>query len=147
MPECETRRKYSRCAGSTWTGRTVAISSTIARLQRDEGTFQSARAFSKRCWRGMPIKRKAGSFHQNGQSAAISPRWPGNSKRLGRMPACQNDLVLYCARHGFGTEMYRATKNLFAVMKAMGDAAVATTMKYQHHDIDEIAHVAAQRVQ
>ena len=25
------------------------------------------------------------------------------------------DLVLYCARHGFGTEMYRATKNLFAV--------------------------------
>ena len=63
------------------------------------------------------------------------------------MPACQNDLVLYCARHGFGTEMYRATKNLFAVMKAMGHAAVATTMKYQHQDIDEIAHVASQRVQ
>src|SRR5467141_208846 len=57
------------------------------------------------------------------------------------------DLVLYCARHGFGTEMYRATKNLFAVMKAMGHAAVATTMKYQHQDIDEIAHVASQRVQ
>lgn len=41
----------------------------------------------------------------------------------------------------------RATKNLFAVMKAMGHAAVATTMKYQHQDIDEIAHVASQRVQ
>jgi len=58
-----------------------------------------------------------------------------------------DDLVLYCARHGFGTEMYRATKNLFAVMKVMGHAAVATTMKYQHQDIDEIAHVASQRVQ
>jgi hypothetical protein len=58
-----------------------------------------------------------------------------------------DDLVLYCARHGFGTEMYRATKNLFAVMKAMGHAAVATTMKYQHQDIDEIAHVASQRLQ
>ena len=58
-----------------------------------------------------------------------------------------DDLVLYCARHGFGTEMYRATKNLFAVMTAMGHAAVATTTKYQHHDIDEIAHVASQRVQ
>jgi integrase len=58
-----------------------------------------------------------------------------------------DDLVLYCARHGFGTEMYRATKNLFAVMKAMGHATVATTMKYQHQDIDEIAHVASQRVQ
>jgi integrase len=58
-----------------------------------------------------------------------------------------DDLVLYCAHHGFGTEMYRATKNLFAVMKVMGHAAVATTMKYQHQDIDEIAHVASQRVQ
>jgi integrase len=57
------------------------------------------------------------------------------------------DLVLYCARHGFGTEMYRETKNLFAVMKAMGHAAVATTMKYQHHDIDEIAEVASRRIQ
>lgn len=57
-----------------------------------------------------------------------------------------DDLVLYCARHGFGTEMYRATKNLFAVMKVMGHSAVTTTMKYQHHDIDEIAQVASQRV-
>ncbi len=57
------------------------------------------------------------------------------------------DLVLYCARHGFGTEMYRATKNLFAVMKVMGHATVTTTMKYQHQDIDEIAQVASQRVQ
>jgi len=32
-------------------------------------------------------------------------------------------------------------------MKAMGHAAVATTMKYRHQDIDEIAHVARQRVQ
>lgn len=58
-----------------------------------------------------------------------------------------DDLVLYCARHGFGTEMYRATKNLFAVMKVMGHSAVTTTMKYQHHDIDEIAQVASTRVQ
>jgi integrase len=57
-----------------------------------------------------------------------------------------NDLVLYCARHGFGTEMYRATKNLFAVMKVMGHTAVTTTMKYQHQDIDEVAKVASQRV-
>jgi hypothetical protein len=32
-------------------------------------------------------------------------------------------------------------------MKAMGHSAVMTTMKYQHHDIDEIAQVASQRVQ
>jgi len=57
------------------------------------------------------------------------------------------DLVLYCARHGFGTEMYRATKNLFAVMNVMGHTAVSTTMKYQHQDIDEVAAVASRRVQ
>jgi integrase len=57
------------------------------------------------------------------------------------------DLVLYCARHGFGTEMYRATKNLFAVMNVMGHTAVSTTMKYQHQNIDEVALVASHRVQ
>ena len=58
-----------------------------------------------------------------------------------------NDLVLYCARHGFGTEMYRATKNLFAVMNVMGHTTVSTTMKYQHQNIDEVAEVASRRVQ
>ena len=58
-----------------------------------------------------------------------------------------NDLVLYCARHGFGTEMYRATKNLFAVINVMGHTTVSTTMKYQHQDIDEVAAVASNRVQ
>jgi integrase len=58
-----------------------------------------------------------------------------------------NDLVLYCARHGFGTEMYRATKNLFAVMNVMGHTTVSTTMKYQHQNIDEVAEVASHRVQ
>jgi len=58
-----------------------------------------------------------------------------------------DDLVLYCARHGFGTEMYRATKNLFAVMNVMGHTAVSTTMKYQHQDIDEVAAVTSHRTQ
>lgn len=58
-----------------------------------------------------------------------------------------NDLVLYSALYGFGTEMYRANKNLFVVMKVMGHSAVATTMKYQDHDIDETAQVASQGVQ
>jgi len=58
-----------------------------------------------------------------------------------------NDIVLYCARHGFGTEMYRATKILFAVMNVMGHTTVTTTMKYQHQNIDEVAAVASHRVQ
>jgi len=46
-----------------------------------------------------------------------------------------------------GTEMYRATKNLFAVMNVMGHTTVSTTMKYQHQNIDEVAAVASRRVQ
>jgi integrase len=34
-------------------------------------------------------QRKVGSFHQNGQGVAISLRWPGNSRTLGKMPACR----------------------------------------------------------
>lgn len=66
------------------------------------------------------------------------------ARKAAGLPA---DLVLYCARHGFGTEMYRATKNLFAVMNVMGHTAVSTTMKYQHQDIDEVAAVTSRRIQ
>ncbi len=66
------------------------------------------------------------------------------ARKAAGLPA---DLVLYCARHGFGTEMYRATKNLFAVMNVMGHTAVSTTMKYQHQDIDEVAEVTSHRIQ
>jgi len=39
--------------------------------------------------------------------------------------------------------MYRATKNLFAVMHVMGHTTVSTTMKYQHQNIGEVAEVPA----
>lgn len=47
-------------------------------------------------------------------------------------------LVLYCARHTFGTTAYAATGNLAAVMDAMGHQDVRTTIKYQHQDIGVI---------
>jgi site-specific recombinase XerC len=112
---------------------------------------QATGAFTLRCVSNDTViddLRKQGAldarstFRRNGQSTVA--RQFQDARKVAGLP---NDLVLYCARHGFGTEMYRATKNLFAVMKAMGRAAVATTMKYQHQDIDEIAHVASQRVQ
>jgi Protein of unknown function (DUF433) len=46
----------------------------------------------------------------------------GQFRKARKAAGLPNDLVLYCARHGFGTEMYRATKNLFAVKSlANGD--------------------------
>jgi integrase len=42
-------------------------------------------------------------------------------------------LVLYSARHTFGTFALQATGNLPAVMQTMGHASVSSTLPYQHH--------------
>jgi len=46
------------------------------------------------------------------------------------------DLVLYCARHDFGTFVMSKTGNLKAVMDAMGHADVKIAMTYQHPELD-----------
>lgn len=46
--------------------------------------------------------------------------------------------ILYGARHAFGTEVYRATGNLKAVMDSMGHADVRTAMRYQHPELDVV---------
>ena len=47
-------------------------------------------------------------------------------------------LVLYCARHAFGTAIYEGTGNLAMVMKVMGHTDVRTAMRYQHPILDPV---------
>jgi integrase len=56
-----------------------------------------------------------------------------------------DSLVLYCARHTFGTAVYEATGNLALVMKAMGHSDVRTAMRYQHPALDSLREVIDQR--
>jgi site-specific recombinase XerC len=42
------------------------------------------------------------------------------------------ELVLYCARHDFGSFVLAKTGNLKAVMNAMGHGDVRSAMVYQH---------------
>jgi site-specific recombinase XerD len=51
------------------------------------------------------------------------------------------ELVLYCARHDFGTRVLMRTGNLAAVMKTMGHRDVKTAMHYQHPELD-VVHAA-----
>src|SRR5215471_9703892 len=44
-------------------------------------------------------------------------------------------LVLYCARHDYGTRILMRTGNLAAVMKTMGHRDVKTAMHYQHPEL------------
>ena len=46
------------------------------------------------------------------------------------------DLVMYCARHDFGTYALSRTGNLAAVMKTMGHKDVKTAMQYQHPELE-----------
>ena len=46
------------------------------------------------------------------------------------------ELVLYCARHDYGTRVLARTGNLAAVMKTMGHRDVKTAMHYQHPELD-----------
>lgn len=46
------------------------------------------------------------------------------------------DLVLYCARHDYGTRILMRTGNLAAVMRTMGHRDVKTAMHYQHPELE-----------
>jgi integrase len=46
------------------------------------------------------------------------------------------ELVLYCARHDYGTRVLTHTGNLAAVMRTMGHRDVRTAMHYQHPELE-----------
>lgn len=48
------------------------------------------------------------------------------------------ELVLYCARHDYGTRVLMRTGNLAAVMRTMGHRDVKTAMHYQHPELDVV---------
>jgi len=46
------------------------------------------------------------------------------------------ELVLYCARHDYGTRVLMRTGNLAAEMRTMGHRDVKTAMHYQHPELE-----------
>ena len=62
----------------------------------------------------------------------VNKLWVAARKKAG-LP---EDLVLYCARHDFGTYVLDKTGNLKLVMDTMGHVDVPTAMKYQHPELE-----------
>jgi integrase len=60
--------------------------------------------------------------------ALVNRQWVRARQAAGLPP----DLVLYCARHDYGSFVLSETGNLKAVMNAMGHADVKSAMIYQH---------------
>ncbi|HEY6251878.1 MAG TPA: site-specific integrase [Candidatus Angelobacter sp.] len=65
-------------------------------------------------------------------AAFVNRQWVKARKAAG-LP---EDLVLYCARHDFGTYVMRKTGNLKAVMDTMGHTDVKIALTYQHPELD-----------
>lgn len=65
-------------------------------------------------------------------AAFVNRQWVEARKAAG-LP---EDLVLYCARHDFGTYVMRTTGNLKAVMDTMGHTDVKIALTYQHPELD-----------
>jgi len=74
-------------------------------------------------------------------SGLVSKQWLRARKAAG-LP---KDLVLYCARHDYGTTMVEETGNLKAVMEVMGHVDVKTAMKYHHPGLRVISDVVRAR--
>ena len=65
-------------------------------------------------------------------AAYVNRQWVKARKAAG-LP---EGLVLYCARHDFGTYLLNETGNLKAVMDTMGHGDAQTAMKYQHPELE-----------
>jgi len=55
------------------------------------------------------------------------------------------EIVLYCARHTFATQVLGATGNLALIMKAMGHSDAKTAMVYQHPAIETVRQVVDEK--
>lgn len=64
----------------------------------------------------------------------VSKQWL-EAKKLAGIP---DSVVLYCARHRFGTDAMQATGNLMAVMDAMGHENANTARIYNHPGLQQI---------
>ncbi len=65
-------------------------------------------------------------------AAMVNRRWVRARKAAG-LP---DDLVLYCARHDYGSFVLSKTGNLKVVMELMGHRDYRSALNYQHHGID-----------
>jgi integrase len=74
-------------------------------------------------------------------AAFVNRQWV-KARKKAKLP---EDLVLYCARHDFGTYVMRKTGNLKAVMDTMGHTDVKIALTYQHPELDIVRDAIDER--
>lgn len=113
--------------------RIIGMSGRVAEVLRGRVREQSAsKRFKDTPW-VFPSVRRSKSGHISGVSKAF-----GIARREAGLP---EELVLYSARHTFGTEFMAATKDLKQTMTTMGHVDVKTAMRYQHPGTSSVSDV------
>jgi integrase len=83
-------------------------------------------------YHGQPIKR-----------AALTQAWRRTANKVGVSP----NVDLYCARHTFGTDLFKATKDPFLTRDLMGHTDLSTTDRYQHPELHHVGGLMGARNQ
>ena len=65
-------------------------------------------------------------------AAMVNRQWV----RARRKAGLPEHLVLYCARHDYGSFVLSKTGNMKVVMDLMGQSDYRTALKYQHHEVE-----------
>ena len=77
----------------------------------------------------------------SGHIETVQKQWT-RAKKLASLP---DAVVLYCARHRFGTDAMEGTGNVMAVMDVMGHSRVDVTRVYQHPGLQQVAAAIEKR--
>lgn len=72
---------------------------------------------------------------------ALTAAWRVTANKAG----VSADVDLYCARHTYGTDVMRVTKDPFLTMKLLGHTELSTTERYQHPDMGLIGAMMDER--
>jgi integrase len=108
---------------------------------RDTGMRNERELFRMRIenldWQNRVIFVPTARLQRSKSSGSVHLRSICNLFRKARNKAgLPKELLLYCARHDYGTRVLMRTGNLAAVMRAMGHRDVKTAMQYQHPELE-----------
>jgi len=110
----------------------------IATPQKGGDLFRWAGESLKFCGSGAMQDRRAGYFHRSAPRLATCGQSAISFGKRATKPGLPKELVLYCARHDYGTRVLMRTGNLAAVMRTMGHRDVKTAMHYQHPELETV---------
>jgi integrase len=120
-------------------GRITLAEHKTARKTGKPRVIPIGKNFGQTLWKAIGDRQSGAIFLSPTGEAWSVGNLSSTHRRLRDDAGLARDLVLYLARHRFGTEALRAGVPLKDVSELMGHASVTTTEIYLHRDVTELA--------